>query len=205
MIKAIETQSDPCVVGIVSDTHIPDRVRALHPALLDELRSHQVDLILHAGDISVRSVITQLEAVAPVYAVTGNRDILLVNEYPVSQTLKIHGTVLALTHGHLNPPTYWLDKFAYITRGYSFARYQKRLVRAFPKADIIVFGHTHHAENRRVGKKLYFNPGSVSRGDYLDTEPKFGVIRIYKDGRIEADILGLAGAEIKAKEWVKLD
>jgi putative phosphoesterase len=191
------------MIGVISDTHIPDRVHSLHPALLEQLRGHHVDLILHGGDVSIRSVLTTLESVAPVRAVTGNRDFLLARDHPVSRLLKINGVLLALTHGHLTPSIYWRDKIEYVTRGYMFERYQKRLARAFPMAEVIVFGHTHHAENVRMGGKLYFNPGSVSHGDYLDTAPKYGLLRIDKDGRIDAQILPLTGARIEAKEWVE--
>jgi putative phosphoesterase len=202
MKESLVTEKDPFVIGVVSDTHVPDRVHGLHPALLGELRNYEVDLILHAGDVAVRSVITTLEQVAPVRVVTGNRDLLLINEYPVSLTLTIHQTVLTLTHGHLDPATYWGDKFAYITRGYNFSRYQKRLARAFPASRVIVYGHTHHAENVWIGGQLFFNPGSVNHGDYLDLEPKFGLLKIHKDGRIDALIYPLKGALIDAKEWV---
>jgi len=202
MKETLVTEKNPFIIGVISDTHVPDRVRGLHPALLDDLRRLEVDLILHAGDVAVRSVITELQQVAPVRVVTGNRDILLMNEHPVSLTLTVHKTELTLTHGHLNPRTYWGDKFAYITRGYNFKRYQKRLARAFPSSQVIVYGHTHHAENVWVDGQLFFNPGSVSHGDYLDHDPKFGLLKIHKDGRIDALIYPLKGALIDAKEWV---
>lgn len=202
-MEVIHTDLDPYILGIVSDTHVPDRVLGLHPALLGELRGRQVNMILHAGDVSIHSVISQLEQVAPVRAVLGNRDVLLAREFSMTQEIKIHDTVLALTHGHMGARTYWSDKFAYLTSGYRFTRYQKRLEAAFPDARIIVYGHTHHPENCWVDGKLYFNPGSASRGDYLDSGKKFGVIKIYKSGKIEADIVLLTGAVIQAKEWVK--
>jgi putative phosphoesterase len=202
-MEIIESEADPYVIGVVSDTHIPDRVCDLHPRLLEELSSYGVQLILHAGDVSVRSVISRLEEVAPVRAVLGNRDVLLVREFPMTQEMMINGTILALTHGHMGARTYWSDKFAYLTSGYRFKRYQQRLNAAFPDARIIVFGHTHHAENCWVDGKLYFNPGSASRGDYLDSQMKFGTIKIYKSGKIESDIVLLSGAVIQANEWVK--
>lgn len=204
-MEVIDAKKDPFIVGVVSDTHIPDRVRELHPSLLDELRKRGVELILHAGDISVRPVLTQLEMVAPVRAVTGNRDFLLASELPVSLTIQVHETVISLTHGHLDPGTYWFDKFVYIARGYRFARYQGRLARVFPDSQVIVFGHTHHAENRWIDGRLYFNPGSVSNGDNLDQGTKFGVLKIHRSGKIESEILPLTGARIRSKRWVRVN
>lgn len=199
--EVFSSAKGPFVVGVLSDTHIPDRVRSLHPALLDLLRGYHVDLILHCGDISVRSVLTELESVAPVRAVAGNRDILLLNDIPVTRRFSINGVKLALTHGHMDPATYWGDKVQHMTKGYHFERYRLRLMRAFSDADVIVFGHTHHAENRLVDGKLLFNPGSVCYGDRLDPAPKFGLLKIDKDGRIDAQIIPLTGARISVKEW----
>lgn len=202
-MEVISANHDPLIIGVIADSHIPDRVRRLHPALLKGLRRHKVDLILHGGDVSIRSVLAELEQVAPVRAVVGNRDLLIASDHSVTVTLKIHQTTLVLTHGHLDPGTYWRDKFEYITRGYSFERYQKRLQRAFPDADVIVYGHTHHAENLWLDGTLYFNPGSVSHGDYLDKGPRYGILKIYKDGRIDAQVIPLTGAHIEGKEWAE--
>jgi len=54
-------------LGIISDTHgllRPEAARALSG----------VDLIVHAGDVGKREVLTQLKAIAPVFAVRGNVD-----------------------------------------------------------------------------------------------------------------------------------
>jgi putative phosphoesterase len=200
-VEKIQASTDPFVVGVVSDTHIPDRVEGLHPFLLAELRACSVQLILHAGDISVRKVLTELAMVAPVRAVIGNRDWLLSNELPLSRELEIYGSQVILTHGHLETVLYWKDKYQHITRGYHFERYQKRLLNAFPQARIIVFGHTHHIENRWIDGKLYFNPGSVSHGDAKIPETYFGLLKFYEDGRIEAALTPLAGAVIRNKKW----
>jgi putative phosphoesterase len=202
-MEVIDNKMDPFIIGVVSDTHIPDRVHELHPSLLGELRDRNVELILHAGDISVHPVLTQLEQVAPVRAVAGNRDFLLATGLQKSLTIRVHETVISLTHGHLDSGTYWFDKFVYIARGYRFARYQQRLVRVFPDSQVIVFGHTHHAENRWVDGRLFFNPGSVSNGDYLDPGTKFGILKVYRNGKIDSEILPLTGARIRAKRWVR--
>ena len=59
-------------VGILSDTHMP---ASLH-RLWDEIGTafSGVDLILHAGDIVLPTVLDQLEAIAPVLAARGNND-----------------------------------------------------------------------------------------------------------------------------------
>lgn len=66
--------SAPLTVGVVADTHIPDKARWLHPALIPALQRAGVQTILHCGDISAPRVVAMLEQVAPVVAVRGNRD-----------------------------------------------------------------------------------------------------------------------------------
>ena len=61
-------------LGVVADTHIPDRVRSLHPDLLPGLKAANAEVILHAGDICSPVVLAELSQVAPVVAVRGNRD-----------------------------------------------------------------------------------------------------------------------------------
>ena len=41
-IEQFIPQSSPFIVGVVSDTHIPDRVGELHPALLAELEDQHL-------------------------------------------------------------------------------------------------------------------------------------------------------------------
>jgi putative phosphoesterase len=57
-------------IGIVSDTHIPDRNKGIHPKIMDSFA--RADLILHAGDITVPDVIETLGTVAETIAIRGN-------------------------------------------------------------------------------------------------------------------------------------
>ncbi|MEA5077393.1 MAG: metallophosphoesterase family protein [Anaerolineaceae bacterium] len=202
-LKSIVAETDPFVVGVVADTHIPDRVDSLHPDLASVLIQNKVQLILHAGDLSTLAVIRELEQIAPVLAVTGNRDFLLHKMLPFEQRMSIYGSEIVLVHGHISPRIYWMDKVQYIALGYSFERYQQRLANLYPSARVILFGHTHHPENRWVGEQLFFNPGAVSHGDYLDRTPYYGLLKFYKGGRIDAAINPLMGAQIHAKQWVQ--
>jgi putative phosphoesterase len=194
-------KANPFIIGVVSDSHIPDRVKGLHPFLLSELKSHKVHLILHAGDISIKRILEELAAVAPVWAVAGNRDWLQSRELPQTLALEIFGLRVILTHGHMGMRTYWLDKWENTLHGYKFERYLKRFEAAFTEARVIVFGHSHHIENRWIDKKLYFNPGSVSQGDASIPQPYFGLLKFYEDGRIDASLQPLTGAVIRNKKW----
>ena len=62
------------LIVIIADSHVGDRLKELPENLLSQLSAIKPDLILHAGDISVRRVLDQLNQVAPVRAIQGNRD-----------------------------------------------------------------------------------------------------------------------------------
>ncbi|MFN7036305.1 MAG: metallophosphoesterase family protein [Bellilinea sp.] len=106
--------SSKVMVGVIADTHVPDRVDGLHPDLEDILRSEKVDAILHAGDISSPAVLKQLEQIAPVFAVRGNRDWAFRNTLPWSRMLNMGGLRILLTHGQGGLGDYLVDKIWYL-------------------------------------------------------------------------------------------
>lgn len=196
-------KSVPLVVGVVADTHIPDRVKSLHPGLIPALRAAGVARILHAGDVCSAQVLRDLEQVAQVDAVQGNRDWLFNHPLPAELELEIGGVKVALAHGHGNMLTYWMDKFEYIRDGYRLERYYLRILRKHPDARVLVFGHTHYAENQWLDGRLVFNPGSASitmQGDLC--QPSYGLLRIFPDGRLEGEIRHLQGLHVRDRQWV---
>jgi hypothetical protein len=100
-------------VGVVADTHIPDRVGTLHPELIPTLKAAGVGHILHAGDICVPGVLDELSQVAPVTAARGNRDILL-SSLPLVQNITLEGVEIALMHGHGGLWFYLWDKWQFV-------------------------------------------------------------------------------------------
>lgn len=189
-------------VGIVADTHIPDRVENLHPALLPVLRAAKVERILHCGDISVQRVLDELAQVAPVTAVQGNRDWFFGLNLPPTVHLQIGGVAVGLTHGHGTWLTYWWDKVQYVRFGYHMERYRRIVSRACPGARVIVYGHSHAPENIIIEDVLYFNPGSASfsfRPE--DARPTYGLLRFYQGGKVEGEILPLSGAKVIGGRW----
>jgi putative phosphoesterase len=77
-------RSRPIRIGVIADTH----------GLFDSaiVRHFQgVDHIIHAGDIGKRSVIGQLEAIAPVTAVSGNVDEYEKSGFPAEAVVQLNG------------------------------------------------------------------------------------------------------------------
>ena len=156
-------------LGVLGDTHVPDRVPRLEPRVLEIFQQAKVEAILHAGDVSVQRVLEDLEQVAPVYAVQGNRDIFYLRQLPLRLNLKFNGVTIGMAHGHGSFSRYMVDKLHRAIRGRLVEIYLKRMLKMFPDADVIVFGHLHVPCNFYLEGKLLFNPGSTSypwpRGD----------------------------------------
>lgn len=199
----IELKSErTIVIGVVADSHVPDRVNSLHPSLLPELRKNGVQYVFHAGDISTPRVLDELSSLGPVYAVAGNRD-WTQPSLPRHRMFCINGVVTLLTHGHVNPYHYWLDKGMNFLDGYRFDRYANRLSRIGSTAKLIIFGHSHHVENYSQGDQLFFNPGSSSIVVKPDHRLTFGIIRVHPDGNYMGEIIALEGSMLRFGKWIE--
>jgi putative phosphoesterase len=130
-------------VVVLSDTHAPRRWRACPPRVAEYLR--QADLILHAGDVCTADVLTELAGYAPVVAVLGNNDGRDVADWGAVPTaeLDLDGLSVAMVH----------DSGAAAGR-------LRRLRRRFPRADLVVFGHSHIPLDEAAPGLRIFNPGS---------------------------------------------
>jgi predicted phosphodiesterase len=132
-----------------------------------------------------------LGEIAPVYAVRGNRDWMLLGRLPLVQELNFEGVSLVLIHGHGRLKEYLLDKADYFIKGLQPERYQNRLLAAFPAARIIVFGHVHRPLNLWVGEQLLFNPGSPHFPDRNSQALSIGLIHISAEGEVKGEIIRL--------------
>lgn len=190
-------------IGVVADTHVPDRVNSLHPGLLDALRSAGVQHILHVGDVSAGRVLEQLEQVAPLTAVRGNRDFLIARRLHLVERMEICGVSLVMMHGHGGLLPYLWDKALHFTLGYDLTRYLRKLARSGGSAQVVVFGHTHNAVIANYEGKLFFNPGSASSGAYRHGLPSFGLLRFPGSGQVNAEIARLYGYRMENRTWVR--
>jgi len=130
-------------IGVLSDTHIPKAALDLPKSIYEEFAG--VDLILHAGDFVEIAVLEKLRKLAPVKAVFGNMDTVDVkNALPVKEVIKAGDFRIGLIHGYGSP-----SGLIKVTK----SEFDSGI-------DVIVFGHSHTAFNERIGKTLFFNPGS---------------------------------------------
>lgn len=190
-------------IGVISDTHIPDRVRALHPDILPIFKKKGVDLIIHAGDITCPDVIRQLEQIAPVQAVMGNRDWWRFKNLPAQKVIEFKGVKILITHGHGHFFSYLWDKFPYWILGYRFERFVKKFTQLEQDFDVVIFGHSHRPENRWVSGRLYFNPGSAYDPLRNHCGPTIGVIEIREGKKFDSEIIHLKILGRKHGKWVE--
>jgi len=149
------------LVGVVADTHCPEFIDQLPARVFAALEG--VDLILHAGDITTTSTLDRLASIAPIQAVRGDHDRGL-DSLPGARELTVEGKRIVLVHGQRSP---WIEEPSTLLWTLSLGFWEPNrglpasLRRRFPDADLIVYGHTHRAEVRKVGGALLFNPGGV--------------------------------------------
>jgi len=124
----------------------------LRPEVFDVFR--EVDHILHGGDVGEGGLVVELQSVAPVTAVYGNTDDLGMRaRLPQVAEIELDGFLVVVTHGdQLGSPT------------------PAKLHAAFPRAEIIVYGHTHKPLLELVDKTVtVMNPGGAGA-------PRFGLL-----------------------------
>jgi hypothetical protein len=160
-------------IGVISDTHIPARSRVLPPAVLEVFAG--VDAILHAGDVNVRDVLIELEAIAPVHGVLGNNDDWSLHSVlPERARLELGGVTIGMIHDS----------------GQTQGR-RRRLEVAFPGCRVVVFGHSHQPVVDDDGSVLLLNPGSA-----IDPRrakiPTVALLDI-EDGQPKATVVDLPG------------
>ncbi len=179
----------PYHVVVLSDTHVPDRHPHLPDVLLDLLRRQKPDRIFHCGDISTPEVIQQLETIAPLTAVLGNRDFIFRMDLPLDVRLEIGGVKVAVTHGQGSAWRYFTDKLKYLSTGYDFERYRRYFELDFPDADLVVFGHTHTPVDVLLDKRRFFNSGATYPCHANDFKPRIGWLEFSGAGRYSTQFI----------------
>ena len=141
-------------IGALSDTH-----GLLRDEVVDALKS--CDVILHAGDINKREIITRLQEIAPVYVVRGNNDYDWAEDIPHFIDTTIEGIRVYITHK------------------------KKDLPKDLAPYDLVVTGHSHKYAESREGNTFFLNPGSCGPRRF-DQEITLAIVRILK-GDIEVE------------------
>ncbi len=131
------------LIGLISDTHIPDRAKVLPQNVIEAF--DDVDLILHAGDLTSLKVIEELEEIAPVMAIQGNMDRVNGIDLPKARVIEAEGLRIGLIHGEVYPRAD-SDQLLYLAKELN--------------VDILVSGHSHQPKIEQKDGVLLINPGS---------------------------------------------
>ena len=129
-------------IGVLSDSHVTS-FDQLNDKILTALAD--VDLIVHAGDFVVKDVLDGLKQLGEVKAVRGNMDSDEIKRIlPEKELLEIEGRKIGIIHGWGSP--YYIDD---------------RVGNEFSGVDIIIYGHSHYAQNETKNGVFFFNPGQA--------------------------------------------
>jgi putative phosphoesterase len=189
-------------VGLISDTHMPERNAAFPASLPDVL--HGVDLILHAGDVGELWVLDRLSAIAPVVAVHGNDDTPNAQrELPYQQLIAIVGQRVLLWHSHYPDPAE--------ERARRADPWQAMLARRAERgrasgASIVVYRHAHVPMARVVEGVLLVNPGALASGGWItrQTRQTVALLSIPTEGTPQAQHVDLSApgqAHVPRIDW----
>lgn len=158
----------PFRLGVIADTH-----GLFDPAIPRCFDG--IDHIIHAGDIGGRSVLRQLEAIAPVTAVSGNVDGFGRSGFPSERIVELSGRRIAVCHILYERGMLTQNGLAFLER---------------EQPDICIFGHTHRPLAEWLGRTFLFNPGSA--GPKRFTLPRaLGIILIDR-GEVNGHHIALA-------------
>jgi len=181
-------------IGLISDTHIPGGATEVPEIVKDVF--HDVDLILHAGNVYTVSVLDWLESIAPVKVAGAlDRDKMCHGDPRVEekQIIEVGDSVIGVIHDLMVPgfggwiyPGSLSNVYDHQNRGplVPDGMFGK-------KVDVIVFGHTCTVLVEEYGDTLLINPGSPTLRDQLR---KIGTVVTLEisAGKREAKIIDLA-------------
>ena len=162
-------------IGIISDTH--DNLPWIKKAV-EIFNREKVELVLHAGDfVSPFTFLEFKNLNCPLKGVFGNNDgdKLYLQEkfkgigelYPAPYNVKINNKNIIMMH-------------------------KEKLIDALvesQKYDVVIYGHTHHIDLRKIGKTLIVNPGEC--GGWLTGKSTIALLDMKT---LEAKIINLANS-----------
>ncbi len=178
-------------IGVISDTHINlGGKRRIPPIVFETFKN--VDFILHAGDLNVLQVVSELETLAPVFMVHGNNEeAQTFATLATSQRIEVEDCVIGLVHGDLplgaKPPKPLMNATGNReTAANAISHFEND-----EAVNCIIFGHSHislQMELQIAGREmLLFNPGSASD---RRREPQHSCGLLHVDGkRINAELI----------------
>ena len=162
-------------IGIISDTH--DNLPQIKKAV-EIFNREKVELVLHAGDFVSPFTFLEFKNInCPLKGVFGNND---GDKLYLQEKFKVIG--------ELYPAPYIVK----INNKNVIMLHKEKLIDALAesqKYDVIIYGHTHRTDLRKIGKTLIINPGEC--GGWLTRKSTIGLLDLKT---LEAKIIKLASS-----------
>ena len=166
------------LIGVISDTHIPDRASEIPEVVFNIFKN--VEMIFHLGDLTSPHIKNDLEKIAPTYCVQGNMDRYNGLNLPKNKIIEVEGIKIGLNHGEVYP------------RGDT---QQLKYIAMELDVKVLITGHTHQAFIKEIGNILLLNPGSPTAPRL--TDPTVMVLDV-KNGQVNAKIIKIGDPMCKA-------
>lgn len=140
---------------ILSDTH--DNLEAVD-LVVKKVKEVNADVMIHAGDYIAPFTLRRiLKAKIPLYGVFGNNDgdieLLLNIARENNATIRKQPLELELA-----------GRKILVLHGFNTPKLTRKIVEAIAAKgiyDVVIYGHTHSVDCRKLGKTLIINPGEV--------------------------------------------
>ena len=160
------------MIGIMADSH--DNLPALRRAI-SLFKEANCRLVIHAGDFVAPFAARELSSLdLPVKAVFGNCD---GEKLGLEEAIRVYGEIRPA-------PLIWAENEVRFLL--THLHYEVESLAQSGRYDIIIYGHTHRPEIRRVGQTLVINPGET--GGWLTGR---STIVLLDPARLEAEIISI--------------
>jgi len=170
----IQTDKEEILIGLLSDTHVPQRTNKIPEIVFDDFKKRDIDYVFHMGDFTSYGVYKNLVDTFGrdrVVAVRSNTefDSKLDQTLPEKLEFKIYDFNVLMLHGMGGP-------------NIIIKRLIKKLDLLNSDYDIVIFGHTHRPVNEISNGILFFNPGTTTPIDNKFTViSSYGYLKITKE------------------------
>jgi len=152
-------------IGVISDTHIPDRNAELPTRIAEVFKG--LDIILHVGDVCELFVLEEFqEAYTLTFAVHGEDDSPEVKQYlEEMRVVRFGERRVGMIHGHQIEEHFRARAGLRTILGWKPEpeAVPEFLVNQFAEDEVhaIIFGHTHQPYVKMYNGVLIFNPGAA--------------------------------------------
>lgn len=190
----IDPQDVITTIGLISDTHMPQRWAKI-PTAVSQIFAN-VQMIFHAGDVGELWVLDELSRIAPVVAVHGNDETEeATRELPYQQVVTVAGQRLLIWHSHYPNE---VDEMHARRSGILREGLLRNIARAKSAgARLVHFGHWHLPLIFEHEGIVAVNAGAIASGNpyQQQTIQTVALLFVLRDGRFHITHVNLAAPE----------